>query len=575
MTTRFFLIFLILPLKLLADPTNLLKPDFSKTSTSIPKGTKLKPFCVNPSQYIECAKQWSQQATPTVVYSKDKSKRPSYQLYLPAIVPSSGNYSHPEGDKDFKPYGFSSPDLKHPKLKHTDTFSLPRYYINQSNNSEVRIVREVKGKKIIQGGTLLFVPEESLSFKKPAPEKTNTGSQQKGPILRPKSLGAVNPPSFSDLSLIAQAHFYALYPTYDSTKGCVEVGENTKTEAEFCVTCDTKEPVLSQLAGLQQGISEFLQKASNLAQEKIKSKVTPGENIKVTREDLSQVCSVDNLFKSIIDNFNSTCKTDRGKKVNFDDFFKTAYCDACKQGIPPELMFSMMSIESAGSCSAKLQNSRETSMGLIQVNSQKYGCRDSKGDWYRKKRSRACLSDPYNNFRQGTDVLLDHYKKVNPDPDLSQDFGFDSPEIKLCKDWTNMSLREKDGWRRAVAAYNGGVWWVRRAIMSARDEKTLEGTKYLKTQDTEKYRNDPADWERVRSYIFVEKVRQGISQFGGCSETRKEGGSGRRLGCSLSNVAHTEAVLGRNNSSQPSMIDMWTQYKPYLELKNNYPGSCQ
>ena len=573
MNTKFFifLFFVFSSLQVWSSPPQFLNPDFTKPSTSIPEGTKFKPFCETPQQYIECAQQWSKQAQPTAVYSKENSQKPDHQLYVPTILPSDGSYTNPEGDKKWKAYSFSAPSSKKKDNSHP---SLPSYYINQDNNSEVRIVSDINGTKIIEGGTLLFVPEEKLSFTKPEAEDspTDSGSKEKIPMLRPKKLGGVN----SELSITAQSKFSALYATYESKHGCVEVGENTETEAEHCVTCDTneKEPVLSQLGSLQEGISAFLKKATALSQTKIKSKVTPGEVIKVSREDPTQVCSPEKIFKAVIDNFNRTCKTDQGKRVNFDDFFKTAYCDACKQGIPPELMFAMMSIESTGDCKAKLANSRETSKGLIQVNSQEWGCRDSQGNWYKEGRSGACLNDPYNNFRQGTHVLLDHYARVNPDKDLSQDFGFSSPETSLCKDWTNMSNKEKDGWRRAVSAYNGGVKWLRRAIMSVRDERTLEGTGYLIGQNPKKYRHDSADWEQVRSYIFVEKVRQGVSQLGGCSETEKEGGSGRRLGCALSNVAHTEAVLGRNNSSFPSMIDMWTQYKPYLELKKNYPKSC-
>ena len=348
--------------------------------------------------------------------------------------------------------------------------------------------------------------------------------------------------------------------------------EETTTEATPCFVCDSqKEPVLSNFSeDLMNSIKEILETVTQKTKQKVSNKIPGG------LKDITQkICSPKVSLTAIIDNFNRTCPdmiketnencldvkvSSRLCPIHFNDFFKTIYCESCKKGIPPEVMVAMMSIESAGECSAVNSNKGETSSGLFQVDADNHSCRDLKGKVYKKDTSSnlKCLKNPINNLNKGIEILSLNYNRVNAQfLDESQ-----------CKSWVDMSSLERDTWRRGVAAYNGGAGWITRAIKSARNPETLRDTSYLinshKKSRSQEYRKDPALWEKLRMYYFIEKLSPGNKP------DSKGDKSGRDPEKSSSNLAHTEAVLGREAyGSVPGMVEFWTNY-----VRNNKPFSC-
>ena len=388
--------------------------------------------------------------------------------------------------------------------------------------------------------------------------------------------------------------------------GCFMIDkQEEQTEAGFCFECrrrgDEEYSVVYDLIERDENflslLKKHLQKVSSEARGKISSKTPAVSDL------IQKICSPDISLKDIINNFNKNCP--EPYKNNFEKFFKITNCESCKKGVPPEIMMAMVSIESAGKCPAESTTQLEDSVGLFQINAKVHGCRDyTTGRSYTPTKSlsnvRKCLKNPINGLNKAVDILSDHYKKVN----LA---GLDTSQ---CKSWLEMDSTERDKWRRAVSAYNGGPGWVLRAIYSARNKLVSQSTQHLKwthscakmrkkrkdkgkitvSEFKEKYgtntvnwrkfidqgkvdlckvveehRKDKASWEELRSYYFTEKLSQRVDSGErslNCGKSTRERGTGRKLSCTLSNLAHTEAVLGRNmKGSGISMVEIWSQYK--------------
>ena len=144
-----------------------------------------------------------------------------------------------------------------------------------------------------------------------------------------------------------------------------------------------------------------------------------------------------------------------------------------------------------------------------------------------------------------------------------------------CRSWLDMKGDERNWWRRGISAYNSGPIWVMRAIKSAHDERTKKDTAYLSKEFAEArknykkykeyfkgYKEYPLSWEQLRVYYFLEKLSPKNT-----SKTK----TGRKLSSTVLNIAHTEAILGREvkvEDAPPSMVEIWSQY-----IRNNKP-SC-
>ena len=399
-------------------------------------------------------------------------------------------------------------------------------------------------------------------------------------------------------------------------EGCFVLDKKpeSETEASFCFFCDPdnlddNDSVLSRL--LSDGEGETLrgylsQAVSGYGEHKGASGRAFNQITGSNDSPVEKICSPETSLKSVISNFERTCAYEGG----FEKLFEDILCRACKKAIPPEIMMAMMSAESSGRCDACNSNDREYSLGLFQVNAQAHGCYSDSGGCFSASSSNStgshtcgndkkikntgsmtdnerCLLNPLNNMAKSMEILFDHYEQVNPHaPDQgrclerkpSACLSFmenDSASCGQgnCPSWNAMTPDQREFWRRGVAAYNAGPSWIRRAIQSAREMETLDNTCFLSRKENLKYKNDSASWEQVRVYFFIEKLSPGLS---GCirSDGETTTKTGRLHNNTLSNIAHTEAVLGREfETSYPPLVEVWAQYKEKFIEENGAP-SC-
>ena len=319
--------------------------------------------------------------------------------------------------------------------------------------------------------------------------------------------------------------------------------KQAQTEASFCPDCrkeSADSTVLSSLLGdegILQKLQDWLSQVSTKGQKRIAGKIAGGGRI----DSVEKICSPERSLSAIINNFKEKCLG------SFKDFFERSYCKSCKKGIPPELMMAMMSIESAGKCPATNDNPNEHSVGLFQVDaSQHYTCNDQT---YRQSSPPqpslvACLKNPVNNLAKGLEIFSDHYEKVNGENP--------PPPSSKCPVWTDLPPEERDRQRKALSAYNGGPGWVLRAIRSAHETKLLESGQSGMLSGTQRelpqeYVGDSTNWEDLRWIYFIEKLLPAEQ--------------GKAVDNTISNLAHVEAVLGRDvPGARPSLVDLWSQY---------------
>ncbi len=248
---------------------------------------------------------------------------------------------------------------------------------------------------------------------------------------------------------------------------------------------------------------------------------------------LKKICTPHESLKGLIRNFERSCK---GK---FKDFVSDLYCISCQRGVPPEVMLAMMSIESSGRCGSVNDSSHETSLGLFQVNADVHSC---KGHQKKSSANRECLMNITNNTLYGVRILRDAYKLTNGS----------LPETRpqnCTGGWTGMGKTKRDQWRKAVSAYNGGQLYVIRAQNAVK--RALINNP------------NPPTWEQLRVYSFATKLS---------AMARGEKRKGRAIRNTISNLAHTEAVLGREiQGSPPGVVEFWEQYLKKQEL----PSTCE
>ena len=523
-------------------PGPFFRPNFNATPQMLLQGTNIIAMCnyVNP---LLCINQWSYQSLPLSHQLPGGALQ--YQNYLPIFVPKAIVKEDPAESKDWEMFTL-------PLILDTDDSDYDRtFYRKKSDHDHVRVVQKNEsGQKQVLDGKVKLISENDI-------ENKNGNYVIKKPTeALPATVKEVKP-------------------------GCFVIDKpEANTEASFNYDCKdcldpTEDPVLSVLATnpkFVQALDKKYREVARSAAKKVAAQTGRSGNA------ITRICSPETSLATIIKNFNSTCPG------NFTNFFKTAYCKSCKKGISPEIMMAMMSIESGGRCNAigtigGTDENPEKSVGLLQIESNAHDCNNhTKGS----KRNIECLKDPINNLNKGIEVLFCHYGEVNPQHPISQckldvsnckqKLSQCNRDIAQCSSWNNLDSKQKDSWRRGVSAYNGGPGWVNRAKESGKDVKTLTDTSYLvgKHKLTNSiYKDDTVDWEKLRSYYFLEKLSPGNKVSSGRNDKKKQA-DGSLLDLTVSNIAHTEAVLGRNVASPtPGMVEIWAQY-----VTENKPASC-
>ena len=490
-----------------------------------------------------------------------------------------------EGWKPFSPVFSSSEE---PSEEEATSDGQPERELYRHKSDPERVIsvsRDADGQSQTVEGRIAYVSEEDIARASPTPQPPaeagrgtgtgtrtgdQTGDQTEGAGNRESPTGGSRSarqrseeeapiPSSSEkegslpLEYQTSAPIQALPAVLgveEAKDGCFLVegknfgGAEAKTEADFCPECRKESARSGVLSALLDNNGILNRLKSLLSSVDSKAKTRADGKVRGAIDSVEKICSPESSLSLIIGNFEKSCK------MKFNDFFKSVYCKSCGSGVPPELMLAMMSIESAGECSAENTNG-EHSLGLFQVEATKHSC---KGKSYRANLK--CLKNPLNNLEKGLDIFSDYYEKINGRKPSSSD---------KCQFWTDRTTKERDWHRKALSAYNGGPGWVRRAIRSAREEKTLRNTGYLQGYHKEidnQYVGDSASWEDLRLFYFVEKLSPGNFS-----------GSGRQQDKTVSNLAHVEAVLGRDvPGARPSLVDIWSQYTRNL-LKRS-PVSC-
>ena len=503
------------------------------------------------------------------VYANENSLIPNYEFFLPILIPSKNTYNSFTENENWRPYLFFNSKAEAKK-------SQIRYYISRFNNSDVRIVKLLKGGKTqVKGGKVIFVSLNNIDGIDFHSQKQDSKKLTKSVSLFLHSVFL--PLAFSNTSNTGIFGFEARIKGKKAGTGCFTQG--AKTEAEFCWTCD-RHPVLNDVAGNAEFLSNmarFLNQSSEKAKKKIQSAVPQSKEGGFTK-----ICMSNNPLNHLIKTFNapnSKCP------IKFDEFYPSAYCESCKRSIPPEIMLGLMSIESSAKCQAEANTELENSLGLFQINSRVHDCTDRSGVTHDAdtEGARNCLRNPINNLIESVTKLAGNYASVNPKP----------RSRGQCQSWSDFDDEEKDRWRKAVSAYNSGAGWLVRSIKSVKiaySSLAKDGDYYTEMTGSHKQKKflpaqekyikqeklDPS-WEDMRVYFFTEKLMQNPSlqlserEVKAMKEVRREDPlSGRQLVMSLSNVAYVESILGRNEDrSYPGMVDIWEQH-----IKNNNKPSC-
>ena len=345
--------------------------------------------------------------------------------------------------------------------------------------------------------------------------------------------------------------------------GCFAINKSlTSTEAHFCEECirnTEQNQNFMALMNTQNFLSSLRKNLGHVFQASGKKTDLSSENA------VTKICSPDQTIKKHIEKFEATCPN-YNYSGGFKKFFKEHLCKSCKKGIPIELMMAMMSIESRGNCQATNKNRNEHSAGLLQVNANEHKCRS--GYTVKTEANVTCLKNLNNNWNKATSILSDKFCATNGGIESSgyakagascsnwlRDTvkGDSSTCPSANTSWLSMGADKREAFRRAVSAYNGGEGHTLEAIYYGRKQHS----KYT-SQKRYKYGREKVSWEELRVFYFISRFKYG---------------KGRGLNETLGNLAHTEAVLGREvKDSPPGMIEIWSQYKTQF-LKDN-PGQC-
>jgi len=494
-----------------ADPALFFRPNFHNSPTFVSRGTPIVPLCSTPQYYKLCIDQWAQQGVPLHTFlSQDDQMVRDY--YLPAFIVNQNLTDNLSDETDW--------DIWNPNI----SSNTQRYFRNKKNPNQIRRVTKNSGQTQTQEGAIQLVNARDISLKNNAFEiQTDTmalpATESVQDSKKDQTQSAESPEDSktdtesTDGTLASPDTGSADSTNEPSEQKCYILNEDTQTEADFCANCSYQwsQQLLSKIV-------DVLKKVERITKTKISAAQSASK-----RTRIEKICEPDTSLKGIINNFNKHCEPHK-----FETFFKQLYCASCKQGIPPEVMTSMMSIESSGKCSAENNTDSEHSMGLFQINASVHPC-DSNHQRSTPQNAK-CLKDISNNMNKSISILRDSYQLANSSTPSSQ-----------CTSWEKLTSVEKNRWRKGVSAYNGGPKWVKRAMKSAKEA-----------------RNVRPSWEELRIFYFIEKLTKG---------------SGRTLDNSISNLAHTESVLGRNvGRSSASMVEIWTQYK--IDFLKRNPISC-
>ncbi len=390
------------------------------------------------------------------------------------------------------------------------------YRYSKRNNRYESISRKERKKRSSRGSYIHFqdqpekdIPDSSTTAIIENDGKRYTGKTSAIPTadLSPKTQKA------SELKTARETRPVNTYygSNRSGSKNCTSIGDSRTESKSLCVDCEKR--------NIKQAVRRFF---GTLRQKLSRKKICT---------------SPQTTIKIIKNNFNQNCQP-----INFEEYVQELTCQSCDNRVPPALMLSMMTAESSGKC--QIQGDGGTSHGLFQINrnsTNKRSCSSNQKSQIRKSSSLnslrsqpQCLQNPVVNLEESLKILKEKYKITN---DSYPNFNCQYSDLK------NM-----DSWRKAVAGYNGGqrrIQILERLSKKKPDDLSAEAW------------NKMSEWEKIRNYYFSCE-RDDVSN---CDQERFEQ--------SVSNLAHTELILGSSNSSQnPSLFQAWNQHLTRLNNNN-------
>lgn len=237
-------------------------------------------------------------------------------------------------------------------------------------------------------------------------------------------------------------------------------------------------------------------------------------------------------------NFAQTCG------FALSEFMPILRAEAQRNGVPAEILLSIMTIESSGQCfpPANLEHDDTRSFGLFGINSS-----SSKFPSCTRAQTQAihaleasqlasgprCLQNPAINLQEAIRVLKSKRDAVTQPATKIKGVsyrGFDASKMS-----------ENDRWRLAVSAYNGGETWVLRAKKDLEDFNARWGTSL-----------QAENWEDLRVFY----LRRHLSRSKGAQQHFfGNNRSGRKEIFARLNLAYTENTVPRDPQHRTAGVE--------------------
>ena len=211
------------------------------------------------------------------------------------------------------------------------------------------------------------------------------------------------------------------------------------TEAQVCVECirDNSNPdvispeIFTVFDSIKPKVKELLDFG-----EKAKGEVfhqTVGSH---SGDFVEKICQPEQSLKPVIEKFNQFCP--EPYKNNFQKFLQDMYCQSCQQGVAPEVLLAIMSMNEQGMCYVKWDRNKRVYLPF-NVDPKKHTCQGKKS--VKKRKIKQCLQNPIDHVNTGLDVLAEFYESSNNPPPVSLP--------NQCKSWADMTTKERDTWKRS------------------------------------------------------------------------------------------------------------------------------
>jgi len=269
---------------------------------------------------------------------------------------------------------------------------------------------------------------------------------------------------------------------------------------------------------------------------------------KVTHEAIQDIKNR-NAANNIVKNFNKTCAP-----TSFDVFLEVLLKMSKKNNVPADLLLGLMTQESSGRCgSSNKEGDGSKSVGLFQLNTgttTQNGTTTSKscGDDKNSLLNPECLENPFQNLSEAIRVLKKKYKTVNNSYP-------DGGEIKF-KDHT---FDQRNSWRKAIAAYNGGEGYIFQAYRDIQKFNKEHGLNI-----------DADNWE-VRKIFMLRKALEDKS--GRLLSKDKSFKYRRSEENTIGNLRYVEAIISSEKGDQTyNQASKWESYLNPAPITREVPS---